>query len=234
MLNPISKKSKIIAFNEKSLHAQLKKIYAKEDGLIEQKIGKYYIDVVLDGRFYEIQTKNFSAIKAKLNNLIKYNEVCLVYPVPLNKWIVKLDKLSQPISNPRKSPKKGHTLDIFEELVSFPGLIKHTNFSLEIVLIDELEKRIFNKKKAWKRKGWTIYERELLEVNKTHRLETAKDFRVFLPADLDEPFSTNDIAKKLRRSIWFARKMIYCLREMGTISQTGKKGNLKLYSKTEN
>jgi len=57
---------------EYSLHSEIKTWYSisKDDREIKVKDG-FIIDVIRDNLFIEIQTKNFSAIKKKLNKLIK-------------------------------------------------------------------------------------------------------------------------------------------------------------------
>jgi hypothetical protein len=51
-----------------------------------------------------------------------------------------------------------------------------------------------------------------------------------IPPDLQEPFSTEELAKCIDQPRWLAQKMAYCLRHMGAIEVIGKKGNSLLYS----
>jgi hypothetical protein len=51
-----------------------------------------------------------------------------------------------------------------------------------------------------------------------------------IPPDLQEPFSTEELAKSVDQPRWLAQKMAYCLRHMGAIEVIGKMGNSLLYS----
>ena len=55
--------------------------------------------------------------------------------------------------------------------------------------------------------------------------------QALLPPDLPRPFSTADLAASLGEPRWLAQKMVYCLREMGQITQVGKRGNAHLYAR---
>ena len=71
----------INTYNEGALHAALKRRYALDGSQIEQKIGRYVVDVVHEDRLIEIQTRGFSALKRKLPELLREHEVTLVYPL---------------------------------------------------------------------------------------------------------------------------------------------------------
>ncbi|HVS64790.1 MAG TPA: hypothetical protein VMT85_14945 [Thermoanaerobaculia bacterium] len=50
-----------------------------------------------------------------------------------------------------------------------------------------------------------------------------------MPADLPVPFSTADLAERLRRRRNVAQKRAYCLRELGALRLEGKRGNALTY-----
>jgi hypothetical protein len=51
-----------------------------------------------------------------------------------------------------------------------------------------------------------------------------------LPDDLDQQFTTADIARLSEIPRWLAQKMAYCLRQTGAITIAGKRGNAVLYT----
>ena len=57
--------------NEKSLHSSIKQWYVTDGDRFEVKLDKYVIDLVREDSLIEIQTKNFSAIRNKLRELVK-------------------------------------------------------------------------------------------------------------------------------------------------------------------
>jgi hypothetical protein len=220
--------------NEKPLHAALKQQYSEPDDLFEVPVDGFLIDIVRGDLLIEIQTKNFSAVKQKLNSLVTRHPVRLVYPIAQEKWISKFTADGQSHVNRRKSPKHGSLEDIFNEFVHFPHLLSDPNFSIEVLLIREEEIRRYDKTRSWRRRGWIIHERRLLQIVTRRLLETPDDLRALIPVTLAEPFTTHNLAKGMNKSHRFAQKMVYCLSRMGSITQAGKRGNSILYTRREN
>lgn len=165
-----------------------------------------------------------------MRDLVPRHQVRLVYPIPRDLWIVKPPQKKGGDVSRRKSPKHPNVVDVFEELVSFPELITHKNFQLDVVLTQEEELRIFDRRKRWRRRGWVTVERRLLEVSETVSLQSDADFMALIPADLPVEFLTSDIAHAIARPRYLAQKVAYCLRNCGLIEQVGYKGNAIVYS----
>jgi hypothetical protein len=79
--------SKIGTLNEKPLHEALKRWYAQPGDIFEAPVDGFVVDIVRGDLLIEIQTRNFSAIKRKLEQLLISHSVRLVYPIPSEKWI---------------------------------------------------------------------------------------------------------------------------------------------------
>lgn len=223
-------KALIGTLGEKGLHADLKAWYAKPGDRTETLVEGFHIDIVRTGLLIEIQTGNFSSQRRKLQELAKKHRMRLVFPIAAQKWIVRLAADGITKLGRRKSPKKGHLLHLFDELVSIPNMIENRNFSLEVLLIREEEIRCQDGKGSWWRKGWSINDRRLLEVLKKHVFEKPDDFRALIPACLPSPFSSSDLAKGTCQPLWLGQKMTYCFRKIGVIETVGKKGNAILYT----
>ena len=217
---------------EKPLHASLKRWYARDGDLIEEPVDGFVIDLVRDGLLIEIQTRGFSAMKRKLAKLLDAHAVHVVYPIPIEKWIVKLDDDGVEASR-RKSPKKGTAVNLFEELVSFPEHIAHPGFTLEVLLIREEEVRRFDGNKSWRRKGWASEERRLVEVVDSVIVDSPEALASFLPDELSTEFTTADLAEATDTPRRLAQQVAYCLRGAGVIDMVGKEGNAILYSRRE-
>jgi hypothetical protein len=220
---------KIGTLNEKVLHAALKGWYAQPNDQIEVSVNGFFVDIVQDDILVEIQVRNFSAVKRKLIELTLHHPVRLVYPIVLERWIVKVAKNGQNQLSRRKSPQKGSLECVFEELVSFPKLFLNPNFSMDVLFIHEEEVRRYDGTRGWRQRGWITQERRLLRVVDRRLFETPSDFASFIPCVLDEPFTTSDLAIAIGKPNWLAQKMAYCLREMDTIAPVGKHGNAILY-----
>ena len=207
--------------NENALHSEIKKCYSLPGDNFEKRVDDFIVDIVRRSILIEVQTGNFSAIKKKLAALLKNHKVKLVYPISKIKYLVQIDK-SGKIIRRRKSPRKGKLTDLFFELVSIPRLINNENFSLEVLMIEEEEIRCNDGKGSWRRRGVSIKDRRLLSVIEKIPFETEWDFLRFLPASLEEVFTNKMLARKSEISISSARKITYCLREMGIIRRIGR------------
>lgn len=214
--------------NESSLHSSIKKWYYKPGDRLEVKVDNFFADIVRDDVIIEIQTKNFGAIRKKLYMLLENYKVKLVYPIPVEKYIIKLSPSSSVVSR-RRSPKKGSIIDVFDELVSMPDIINHENFSLEILMI--VEESIFCKdgKGSWRRNGDSIVDRKLLDVTSSRVFEKKEDFAAFLPENLSTPFTNRLLSQTAHYPLHKVRKLTYCLKKMGLIKEVGKKGNALLF-----
>jgi len=218
--------------NEKPLHAALKAWYAQPDDRFEVEVDGSIIDIVRGALLVEIQTRGFSSIKRKLEKLTANHPVRLVYPIATERWIVRLSEYGAVPEGRRKSPKRGSVLELFRELVSFPQLISHPNFSLEVLLIQEEEVRQQGLTRIWRRRGWGTVERRLVQVVERRLFSTPADLAALIPPSLAEPFTTNELADAIQQQRLLAQKMVYCLRGTGAISEAGKTGRATRYRRT--
>ena len=214
--------------NEGSLHAALKVWYATPGDLIEHPVDGYVIDLVRDGLLIELQTGGFSPLRVKLEDLTKRHRVRVVAPLAHTRTIVRVSEEGELLSA-RRSPKHGRYEDIFTRLVSFPTLIDHEGFELDVLLTVEDEVRVHRPGQAWRRKGWVVLGRSLTEVKDSMRIRSSADLARFLPAGLPAPFSTADIARLATLPRRVAQQMVYCLRATGVIEMADKDGNSLLY-----
>ena len=166
-----------------------------------------------------------------MRDLACRHRVRLVYPVPRERWIVKLPADGNGPSVRRRSPKRASVADVFEELVSFPELIGNRNFELEVILTQEEQVRRFDGRRGYWRRGWVIVERRLLDASDRLLIRSPSDLLDLLPPDLPEPFQTLDLAASFGRSRAFAQKVAYCLRKCCLITPIGKDTNAVLYTR---
>lgn len=219
--------SRIGLLNEKPLHASLKQWYARPGDRFEVPVDRFVIDIVRDDLLIEIQTRNFASINSKLSALTRSYRVRLVYPIVQEKWIVRTDDRETTVR--RKSPKRGQWEDLFWELVSIPQLLSHPNFSLEVLMIQAEEVRRYDKRrKRWRRKGWVMEGRHLLDVLDRRLFGKSADWLTFVPDGL-QSFTTKDLATVADTRRELAQKMAYCLRHGKMIELIGKQGRANLY-----
>lgn len=218
--------------NEKSLHAALKEWVFQPGDKAEERCGRYTIDIIRGDLLIEIQTSNFSQIRPKITKLIEHHPVRLIYPIAREKWIVRQTAEGERISR-RRSPRQGRIEDLFREFVRLPALLKSENFCLQILMIQEEEIRQKDHKRGWRRGGWVVVERRLIQVVESFLFNHPSEMSALLPGSLERPFTAKDLGVHLHLPTWQAQKMIYCLRSMDLIVPIGKRGRAILYQDAE-
>lgn len=212
---------------EKPLHASLKEWYRQPGDGVEVPVDGYVIDIVRGGQLIEIQTRGFSNMKRKLGALLERHPVRIVHPIAVDRWIVRLGDGGEVLGR-RRSPKHGSVADLCGELVAFPELLGSPNLTIEILLTQEDEIRRHDPQRAWRRKGWVVEERHLIDVLESREFATPADLTALL-GEVPDEFTTADVAASLDCSRRLAQQMTYCLRKLGTITLIGKRGNAGLY-----
>jgi hypothetical protein len=214
---------------ERSLHAGLKEWYAQPGDRREVDVDGYVVDLVRDELLIEIQTRHCGKLKRKLERLLEGHPVRLVHPIARERWLVKINQ-DGVVKERRKSPRRGCIEHVFGELVSIPHLIAHPDFEIEVLITQEEEIRRDDGQGSWRRKGWSIVDRRLMEVRDRRLFQRPTDFLPLLPADLPQPFTNRSLASALHQRLPVAQKMTYCLTRVGVLSMVGKQGNAHLFS----
>ncbi|HEY6013978.1 MAG TPA: hypothetical protein VIU37_08220, partial [Candidatus Limnocylindrales bacterium] len=192
----------------------------------------FVIDVVGPDELVEIQTASFASVRRKLERLVVAHRVVLVHPIPIEKWLVRVDG-DGAILWRRRSPKRGLALDLFDELVRLPGLVAHPNFRIELALVAEEEVRgpiPDGARYRYPREWWRL-DRRLLQVVETRRVDTPADLLGLLPAGLPESFTTADIVAATGRSRRLAMRAVYCLERCGSVTRLPRRGRLQAYGR---
>jgi hypothetical protein len=219
--------------NEGALHAQLKDWYRRPGDRIEAVVGGFVVDLVRGNLLVEIQTGSFAPLRRKLELLTgRQHRVRLVAPVPRVRRIIRLSDEGELLSA-RRSPRGGRVEDIFSRLVSIPSLLCRPRFQLELILTDEDELRVYRHGKAFRRRGWVVAGRRLVSVEKCVRIASPDDAARLLPPSLPELFDTAQLAEAAAIERRLAQQMTYCLRAMGVLETTGKRGNAIVHRRTE-
>ena len=218
---------------ETTLHRQLKQHYATNDALLEQRIGRYRIDVVRGKQLIEIQLASLSAIRDKIATLLKDHRVLVVKPIIAGKYLVKRRRAGGRVDSRRRSPKQRTLLDLFEELVHFTRVFPHRRLTLEVPLVEIEEWRYpGHGRRRWRRDNdFQVEDQRLLEILAVHRFSSAGDLCRLLPPSLPQPFHTAHIAAGLGVERWIAQRAAYCLRQTGAIQSVGKLRGAWLYER---
>lgn len=215
---------------EGPLHAALKTWLARPGDALEVRVGGYVIDLVrADGELVEIQTGGFSPLRAKLDALLDAHRIRIVHPVPAERRIVRVDADGNVISS-RTSPKKPDAAAIFEGLVSFPTLLSHPHFTVEVLLCREDHVRAPEPVRGGGRARYTRDpgERRLREVLHRVELRSPRDAAALIPA-LEGPFTTRELSEAMGVPIPLARKAAHCLRALDVLQPAGARSGAPLH-----
>lgn len=216
---------------ESSLHKQLKELYSDNSAEVEQKLGRYRIDVVRDSELIEIQHGSLAAIRDKVADLTTKHRVLVVKPIIVRKRLVKLKSLGGRIVERRLSPKCGSILDLFDELVYFTRVFPHPNLTLETPLVDIEEWRYpgHGRRRYRRQNDHIIEDQKLTKLHEIHRFQTRRDLLRLIPADLPDPFHTGHLAEAMQVPRSKAQQIVYCLRKTAALDDCGKQVNARLY-----
>lgn len=211
---------------ESSLHASLKELYARPGDELEAVREGYVVDLARPDELVEFQTGGFGRMRPKLEALLERHHVRVVYPVAVERMLVRIDG-DGVVTSRRRSPVRGCHLSVFDELVSLPLLAVHPRLTFEIVLVRVEEHRVDAPRTRSRRKPWRIVDRVLLEVVETR----AMDIAGVLPAELDDPFTAAELAHALAIPADLARRVAYTLCGAGIVEQCGKQGRAYAYAR---
>lgn len=216
---------KINTFKEKSLHRQLKNWYAVPSDLIETPFEGKVVDIKRGEQIIEIQTQNLSALKSKIELILKKTtcHLTIVYPLSKETTIITLNSKGIEVRR-RKSPKSLDYFQIFREIVGISNHFLDPRLTLEVVIIKQLDIRCDDGNGSYHRKGVSLVDRELLSVESALNFKIPSDFKKLLPLPLPSQFTNIDFKKYYKLNYSTTSKTTYCLRKLGLIEIAGKKG----------
>ena len=207
--------------NESPLHAALKESYRRPGDEVEVPTEGFVADLRNGDSIIEIQTGSFSAMRNKFDTLLDRYEILLVHPIAQTKYVLKHDKDGNQLSR-RKSPKRGVLSDICRELSSFPMLLSHPHFTLDVVMADIEEVRSPNATAKRRRGDLAVEYRQLIETKEVYHFTEPDDLLQILPPQLPDTFTTKDIATGLGVSRNKAQNVAYCLRTAEAIYEVDR------------
>ena len=207
---------------ESPLHASLKEWYGRPGDRFEVPLEGFIIDLVrTDGELVEVQTGSFWPLRPKLERLLDFHRMRVVHPIPAERQVVRVDSAGQ-VRSSRRSPLRGKILDVFEHLVSFPTLLSHPNFVLEVVLCREEQRRAPGRRKQ-------PGQRRLVEVLGRLELSCPEDAAQLLPACAREPFTTRELSQALGCTQNLAQRIVYCLSALELLHPAGRRGRFPMH-----
>lgn len=222
--------SRIGTERESALHSALKTRYAGPEGRTEVGIGDFVCDALTaEGEYVEIQTGSLGPLKDKAALLALSAPLRIVHPIIAKRCIETYGPGGELLRR-RASPRKGSPWDLFAALIHAPLLPATPNLTVELAVVEVLEKRMLDGKGSWRRRGARITGKELTAYRETIVLKGLEDYRRFIPFSREDAFTVKDLAERTDGpSKALARKALYVLHKLGLVERTGKRGNAWLY-----
>jgi hypothetical protein len=225
----LSTRKKIGTRNESSLHRALKFQYTGPRGKTEVEVGEYVADGIRkDGEYIEVQTGSFGPLKEKIKEFASLGKARIIHPIAVTKKLEVYDTGGKLLYR-KKSPLHGTQWDIFNALLYAPLLPLIRGVTIEIVLIDTIEKRVKDGKGARRRKGISIKDKELSAFHESIVLSKKRDYLRFIPYKKNEKFTVSSLAEKAGIKRIASQKAVYVLTKMSVIKRIGKKRNAFVY-----
>lgn len=215
--------------SEKTVHAVLKYYYEPDSSHHEIPLEKSVADIFTGDEVIEIQTRALYRLKPKLDKFLPFYPVTVVYPISYDKWVCWINEETGEITQKRKSPKKGNPYLAFKELYTIRNFLQDPNFHVRLVLMDMEEYRLLNGWSRDKKRGSKRYDRLPLRLEDEVILDTPKDYLQFLPLELEEPFTSEDLAKLVKIPRKLAGTVLLILWQLGLVERSGKCGRSYLY-----
>lgn len=214
---------------ESSLHHALKLHYAGSPDRTETAVDGFVCDAVReDGEIIEVQTGSFGPLKEKARRLCAWGPVRIIHPITLAKTIELYDAEGALIRR-RKSPRQGSIWDLFRVLIYAPELPLLPALSIELALIDTVEKRVQDGRGSWRRGKVSINDRLLSAYHGAVPLLNIEDYRRFIPFNGKEEFTVKALGEQARINRTLARKTLYVLTKIGLVQRVRRQRNAWVY-----
>lgn len=231
-LTHLQRRQGIGTLGERSLHSILK-YWADPDEAHHERslgLGRLVADIFDGQRVTEIQTRSFQALRPKLDRLLAFYPVTVIYPIAHEKRLIWVNPESGESTTPRKSPKTGCVWDAFHELYSLRGYLTEPKLTVRLVLLDMEEYRMLDGWSRDKKKGAHRMERIPSALCEVVDLRSPVDYAALLPLDLPLAFTTGDLSKKLHVSMKRAGEIANIMYLLNVVIRIGKRGRSFLYT----
>lgn len=214
------------SLNEHTLHLALKKYIEPDPAFHEVEYGPFVADVKRGSCICEIETTSFTRMKKKLDFFLNENEVTVVYPIAVKRWVIFVDPKTGEMSERRRSPVKGRPADVCEELFKIREYIGHPNFSLKLVFIEEL-----NYKRRKGKRSSVREDRIPLSFVSEMNIVDNEDYAMLVDKIPDGEFTAKEFDKLNKlgsMTAWSVLQILICAK---VVEKVGKKGNAFIYRK---
>ena len=218
---------------EKNVHSIIKFYLEPDKEYHEIKVGNFYADIKKDNHIYEIQTRSFDKLRAKLDCFLSNYEVTIVYPIDHKKWILWINKDSGLVEQKNLSKHIGNINHIFKELYKIKTYLVNPRIHLKILLIDLEETRILDGYSKDLKKGSTKLNKYPLDLFNEVDIYNLYDYKLFIPESIPSKFASKDYAKQAKITKSDAQIALNVLNYLDIVNRVGKDGKSYIYQVNE-
>ena len=188
--------------SEKRLHAVVKTYLCEDTDCHEVgvKDTRYVADVRVGNDVYEVQTGNFSPLKAKIAHYLTATDctVTVVHPLAVERQVAWIDPTDGSVSKPRKIAYRSRPEKLLPALYPLLPFLDNPRLSFRLLLLSVEDFRLLNGWSRDRKRGSSRYERVPLDLLDDITFSSPTDYLRFLPADLPSPFKVSDFSRLTR------------------------------------
>lgn len=218
-------------YQEKTVHAVLKQYFQPDSAFHEQPVAGFVADICFGDEIYEIQTKQFYHLKRKLAAYLNDQyQITIVYPISVQKWLSWIDVETGERTERRKSPRKGHAADVFQELYPIREYLANDRLRICLMLLETEEYRLLDGYGKDKKKRSTRYDHIPLQLEREVWLCSSADYRQLIPETLPDVFTSKEFAAAAHIAVSTARCGLLLLHQLGLVKRIAKQGTQYIYA----
>jgi len=219
---------------ERTLHKQLKALYRPEDGEAEWPVAGSIADLWSPtAGVIEIQTRTLAKLRPKLTSYLEAGlGVTVVHPLAVHRTIVTWNADRTEMLSRRKSPKADRVEASFREVGALAAFLLHPRFRLVLALVRETEHRCADGQGSWRRQGKSKVDRVLEEQVGERVFACREDYAALVPTAWTEPGTVAELGSLLSLSTAEAQALVSCLKKIGVLEFSGKRGRAHLLTRS--
>lgn len=208
----------MIGLRESTLHRDLKSYFAYvHNGLIEQTVSGYRVDVLSGRRVYEIQIKDFHKIRPKIEALLDGGySVNVVFPIQ------GILEAKNHLGKARRYRRRILPVKAFEELVYIAKILARENLDVEILKLHERATKMKTRRNR-------VRNTRLIAILDRWIVESPRDLLKLIPRNLPSPFTTREIMQHTGVGKLLATRIAYTLYHSGVSQKIGHRNRYVLY-----
>lgn len=224
--------NEIGTLSEKSIHSYLKDYFEQDKNKHEIKILGYVADISNQSGIIEIQSKDFSKLRRKLDTyLVNGIKTRIVYPVSLVKYINWVDPVTHKILERRKSPSKSSIYDIFIELYRIRDRLRNPLLAFTVVTLETEEYKYLDGYGPNGKNHATKIDKIPAKVMELYNFSVNGGFEIFIPDTLPNGFTSSDFRKNAHCSLKAAQNTLLILSDLGICKRVGRDKRGYIYSR---